>query len=388
MSVMGKYIYGISPRRSLSRAKSRDSGQVNSNGEERLGSCLPADSSPEALAKEEASAQAGGITVCEEVYHPTKIFDVWVYTIPYRDISAVVSDSEIVDYTHMLKDALARQLITHQKVIEEIMPEHIIIPMRLGTFASDEKEVRDILNKGYRVIKDTFGKIKDKMEIDVVATWSDFNVVLKEVGEEKEIKEFKERLLANPKGITVDDQMKVGVMVKKVLDEKREKCAFQIQNALKTVSQGFKEHEVMDDTMVINAAFLIDKAKSKDFDRKVEELNVNFAEELNFRCVGPLPPYSFYTLEINKIQFEEIDWARKTLGISSLTTNRYEIKKAYQRAAFYSHPDKKPDKPGMGREFDEVTKAYKVLLEYCQDDSCSFKEEDFRKNSLIVQVRE
>jgi hypothetical protein len=347
---MGKYIYGIIPRRSLSRAKSRDSGQVNSNGE--------------------------------------GLFGGWVYTIPYRDISAVVSDSEIVDYTHVLKDALARQLVTHQKVIEEIMPEHIIIPMRLGTFASDEKEVRDILNKGYRVIKEVLGKIKDKIEIDVVATWSNFASALKEVGEEKEIKEFKERLLANPKGITVDDKLKVGVMVKKALDERRQKYAFQIQNALKTVSQAFKVHEVMDDKMVINTAFFINKAKQKDFDRKVEELNTNFAEELDFRCVGPLPPYSFHTLEVKKMQFEEIDWARKRFGLNGLAANKEEIKKAYQRAAFNSHPDKKPNRSGVEKEFDDVTKAYKILLNYCQDDSCSFKEEDFRKNSLIVQVRE
>jgi hypothetical protein len=318
----------------------------------------------------------------------TKNSGVGVYTIPYQDISAVVSDSKIVDYTHLLKDAVARHLVRHQQVIEKIMENFTIIPMRLGTFAVDGDEVRHILAKGYPVIEDVFNKISDKMEIDVVAIWSDFNLVLKEVGEEKGIKEFKERLLANPNEITVDDQMKVGVMVKKVLDEKREKCAFQIQNALKTVSQDFKVHEVMDDKMVINTAFFINKARQKDFDRKVEELNTNFAEELNFRCVGPLPSYSFYTLEIKKIQFEEIDWARKRLGLDGLTTNKEEIKKAYQRAAFYSHPDKMPDRPGIEKQFDDVTKAHKLLLDYCQDDSCSFKEEHFRKNCLIVQVRE
>jgi len=318
----------------------------------------------------------------------TKTSGVGVYTIPYQDISAVVSDSEIVDYTHLPKDAVARHLIGHQQVIEKVMEDFTIIPVRLGTFAYDGAEVNHILAKGYPTIKDIFNKINDKIEIDVVATWSDFASALKEVGEEKEVKEFKERLLANPKGITVDDQMKVGVMVEKALDKKREKYAFQIHNTLKTVSQDFKVHEVMDDKMVINTAFLINKAKRKDFDRKVEELNTNFAEELNFRCVGPLPPYSFYTLEIKKIQFEEIDWARKRLGLNGLTATREEIKKAYQRAAFSTHPDKNPDKPGIEEEFDDVTKAYKLLLDYCQDDSCFFKEEDFRKNSLIVQVRE
>ena len=124
MSVIGKYIYGIVPRRSLSRGNTRDSGQVNSNGEELLSSCLLA----------EASAYAGGTTAFEEAYLPTKIFGVWVYTIPYQDISAVVSDSEIVDYTHMLKDGLARQLVTHQKVIEGNNVEKFLLKIHLNIF--------------------------------------------------------------------------------------------------------------------------------------------------------------------------------------------------------------------------------------------------------------
>jgi hypothetical protein len=325
-----------------------------------------------------------------------------VHTIPYQDISAVVSDSEIVDYTQLPKDAVARHLIGHQQVIQKIMENFNIIPVRLGTFAYDGAEVNHILAKGYPTIKDIFNKINDKIEIDVVATWSDFNLVLKEVGEEEEIKQYKERLLANPKGITVDDQMKVGVMVEKALDKKREKYAFQIHNALKTVSQDFKVHEVMDDKMVINTAFLINKAKRKDFDRKVEELDAEFTPHLsaskrpsgvkgaglNFRCVGPLPPYSFYTLEVVKLQFEEIDWARKRLRLNGHTATREEIKKAYQRAAFSSHPDKYPDIAGIEGEFDHVTKAYKVLLDYCQANSCSLKEEDLRKNAILVKLRE
>ncbi len=316
-----------------------------------------------------------------------------VYTISYRNISAAVSDSEIVDYTHMPKDAVARYLLRHQKVIEGIMPKHTIIPMRLGTFASDEKEVRGILNRGYKIIKDILREISEKIEIDVVATWSDFNSVLKEIGEEKEIKEFKERFLANPKGITIEDQMKVGVMVKKALDRKREKYAFQIENALKTICQDLREHELMDDKMIINTAFLIDKARQEDFDRKIEEINNRFAEKLNFRCVGPLPPYSFSTLEIKKMQFEEIDWARKRLGLNNYITSD-EIKEAYRSLVISTHPDKNPDTPGMENEFDEVTRAHKIIVDYCrvwkqtgQNEKCSLKEKEFKKNAILVKVR-
>ncbi|MDP3186366.1 MAG: DnaJ domain-containing protein, partial [Anaerolineales bacterium] len=69
-------------------------------------------------------------------------------------------------------------------------------------------------------------------------------------------------------------------------------------------------------------------------------------------------------------------------------TNKEEIKKAYHRLAFSSHPDRNPDTPDTGNEFDETTKAYRILLEYCQGDSCSFNEEEFKKNSILVKVKE
>jgi len=348
MAKTEKYIYGI----------------IDSDAEEPFGPC--------------------GITACE-----------MVYTISFHDISAVVSDSEIVDYTCMRKDTLARLLLRHQKTIEKIMGlEHPVIPMRLGTFVSDKTEVKDILTKGYSLTKEIFGKIKDKIEIDVAAAWSDFNSVLKEAAEEQEIKEIKERLLADPKGVTVDEQMKVGLMVKKALGQKREIIASQIHSALEAVSQEFKEHELMDDKMVINKAFLINRAKQKDFYKRVEELNTKFDEKLNFRCVGPLPPYSFYTLEIKRMGFEELDQARKRLQLND-TATKDEIKKAHQELAFSLHPDKNPFTPGIERRFDEANKAYKILLEYCaaveqtgQRDGYSFNEEKFKKNNILVKVKE
>jgi len=318
-----------------------------------------------------------------------------VYAIPYQDVSAAVSNSEIIEYAYSSKDTLAKLLVWHQKVIEKIMDlKCTIIPVRLGTFAVDEAEVKDILSKGYSLIKDIMENIRDKIETDVVATWADFNSTLKEIGEEKEIKKFKEKILANP-GITVDDQMKVGVMAKKALDKKREKYALQIQTFLKNYYVAFKVHELMDDRMVINAAFLINKREQKDFDRKVEEINTKFAEKLNFRCVGPLPPYSFYTLEIKKMQFEEIDWAKKKLRLLDDFATKEEIKKAYRKLVFSLHPDRNPNTPGIEKEFDEVTKAYRILADYCgackqagKEDSLSFNEEEFEKNTILVKVKD
>jgi hypothetical protein len=313
------------------------------------------------------------------------------YTISFQDIAAVVKDSEIVDYSHMPKDTLGRLLVSHQQLIEKVMTRHSIIPMRLGTFAGSDEEVRQILSKGYRTIKDIFERAKDSIEIDLVATLNDLKSFLQEVPEEEEIKQLKQSLLNKGGGVTIDDQMRVGVLVKRYLDKKKAEYADKIQNALSGIAQNFKAHDLMDDTMVLNTAFLMDKNKQKDFEQKLDEINNEFEEKLNFRCVGPLPPYSFYTLEVKKAQFEEVDWAKKKLGLENDLITAEEIKKAYHRSAMTSHPDKNPDTPDIEKKFDEMAKAYKILLDYHrasnqaeEADGGYFNEEAFEKNAMLV----
>jgi len=144
---------------------------------------------------------------------------------------------------------------------------------------------------------------------------------------------------------------------------------------------------------VVNIAFLIDKDKREDFDKKVEELNVKFDEKLNFRCVGPLPAYSFFTIEIKNMQFNEVNLARKRLGILEDCSSKEGIKIAFRKQVFISHPDKNPDKPGIEKEYDEVMRSYNTLLDYAQ--ACEqvgkvcliFNEDEFRKNAVLVKVR-
>ena len=321
---------------------------------------------------------------------------VGIYTIPYRDTAAVVSDCEMIDYKNMRKDALALLLVRHQKVIENIMePGNTIIPMRFGTFACSDVEVRDILVKGYRLIKEIIPKIRDKIEVDVAVTWKDLGSILKEIGQEKEITELKKAVLS-AKTVTVEDQMKVGLAVKKILDDKKDYHSGLIQDALKSLSHDCRAHELMDDQMVMNSAFLISKAKQEEFYARIESLNSEFSGDLNFRCIGPLPTYSFYTIDIKKLDFKDLEWARNQLGVSTGATTKSEIKRHYHRAAHALHPDKNPDKPGMEKEFGNAARAYKILADYCrageqtgpegQEENISFSEEKFKESAILVKM--
>ena len=314
-----------------------------------------------------------------------------VYTIPYQDISAVVSDSQFINYAILPKDQVARYLLRHQQVIEKIMDSYTIIPMKLGTYAFNIREVKEILSKGYAMFKDIFKKINNKIEIDVVATWNDLNSVIKEIGEGQDVKKLKEEIMSKPEGVSAEDQMMIGSRIKHILDKKRERCSFEIETVLKDVSVDLRKHDLMDDRMIFNTAFLIAEDKHRDFDEKVEELDRRYMGKMNFRCGGTLPAYSFYTIETKKVKFEEVDWARKMLNLSNKATKE-EIIKAYRNGTKLYHPDKNPDVPDAERRFNEINKAYKILVEYCevckqtgQENSYSFNEEEVEKNAMLVK---
>jgi hypothetical protein len=312
------------------------------------------------------------------------------YTVSFQDIAAVVKDSLIVDYSHMPKETLARLLVSHQQLIEKIMTKHTVIPMRLGTFVESNEEVEQILAKGYRTIKDILERAQDTIEIDVVATINDFNSFLREVSEEEEIKQLKQSLLSTKDKVTIDDQMKMGVLVKKYLDKTKACLAAQIQSALSGVCDDFKAHDLMDDKMVLNTAFLLNRNRRKDFEQIVGDINSEFEEKFNFRCVGPLPPYSFYTLAVKKPQFEEVDWAKKRLGITNDFVTAEDIKKAHRRSAMTCHPDKNPNVPDIEKKFDDMTRAYKILLDYYRasnhtgNDGCYLNEGSFEEDAVLV----
>ncbi len=94
--------------------------------------------------------------------------------------------------------------------------------------------------------------------------------------------------------------------------------------------------------MVADLALLLPRGASDALDRRLAELDEEFGSRLNFRCIGPLPPYSFATVEVNLPSFEAIDRARgleprEKAGLA-------EIKSAYRReiSASASRSDSDP----------------------------------------------
>ncbi|MCD6384545.1 GvpL/GvpF family gas vesicle protein [Candidatus Sumerlaeota bacterium] len=283
----------------------------------------------------------------------------WIYTIPYKDISALVSDSRMIDITNLPRNLLERLQRKHRDVIEKIMNlKYTIIPVNIGTFAENETEVRHILQEGYWLLKEILKEIKNLIEIDVIVTWRDFKAILRQVAEQKEIKELKEKLLTNHRKITLTERIALNSLTQQVLKRKVEELVSRLQNVFKDICREFKMLEPMNPGIVMNAALLINKSEKHEFYNKVEWLNTRFGEKLEFQCLGPLPPYSFYTLEI-KQKYSDKLWHADNLLPGNKVISQLGLKQTYKEATLLSpHSVVNPGGKDFVYRSDELIRNY------------------------------
>ena len=310
-----------------------------------------------------------------------------VYAVPYQNISCVVRDSDGLALGMMEKEELGRYLVNHQAVIEEVMKEHTIIPIKFGTEVDTVADVEQLLERGYSEFKDRLKGFDGKIELDVTAVWGDLNKIIKVIGEEdKEIRDFKTQIAKKPPEETFQDRIKIGAMIKTALEKKNEETQNRILDFLKEKAIDFRKHEVMDDNMISNCAFLVKKEKETKFDQALNDLDARYNGLINFKCVGPLPPYSFTTMGVKKIGFSDLNEARSLLGLGEETTPD-EIKDLYRQKTLDCHPDSDPDNPALAEEFEEITRAYKMLISFGRGDKCSFRAGNVKDFFLVEAMK-
>jgi hypothetical protein len=151
-----------------------------------------------------------------------------VFTVHHHDIAAVVGRVPPRAYRAMKKEEVIPHLFAHQAVIEKILAERTVVPVKFGTMARDEEEVRTILEKGYPQLRAALEAMEGKIELDVVALWRDLDSILQEIGEEEEIRSAKAAAESRPLKVTTEERVRIGKMVKARLDRRREELVVEI----------------------------------------------------------------------------------------------------------------------------------------------------------------
>ncbi|MDP2278941.1 MAG: GvpL/GvpF family gas vesicle protein, partial [Nitrospirota bacterium] len=197
-------------------------------------------------------------------------------------------------------------LLAHEKVNEEVMKEFdSVLPVRFGTIASNADELRNLLDRRYREFKNLLRDMDHKIELGVKGIWKNMDVIFKEVVDEnKAIKRTKEDIQNDKNKKNIQAKMEVGKMVEKDLEKKKEKEAERIVDVLRRTAFDHKLNKTISDGMFINAAFLVDKGREKEFDNMMDDLSDKYKNRIKFLYAGPLPVFNFANITIYPEEWE------------------------------------------------------------------------------------
>ena len=132
-----------------------------------------------------------------------------VLTIGYDDLGMVVSNYPLTKIT-----ANRENMLTHQKVIEEVMKEFDgVLPVRFGTIASGADEVRNLLDRRCREFKTALRDMGHKVELGVKGIWKNMDAIFSEIVKENEAIKNLKRALAEGNSNDMQAKMGLGRMV-------------------------------------------------------------------------------------------------------------------------------------------------------------------------------
>lgn len=285
-----------------------------------------------------------------------------VHTVTSNGMTALVSDTALKDYSELYKPALAQLLAEHQQVTEQIM-SHVpaLLPIKFGTLLQTE-EIQTLLIQAHADLSTALRTLTNKVEVELVVTWQPERV-LAEIAQEPMIAHLRAEAANRTPEEVQQLQLVVGQLVKAGLDARRQSYQQLILDGLHKFTADVESNLILNDQIVANLAFLLAVDQQAEFDRQIEMLDAQLDGQLDFKIVGPLPAYSFSTVEVLRLHPDDIAWAQEILNLGDNATGE-EIRAAYRKYARQYHPDVAGDTEEMKERFDEITEAYQ-LLQHC-----------------------
>ena len=222
-----------------------------------------------------------------------------VFTVAFDDLAAVVSDTPIAMY-----DPTRENVLAHEFVNETVMREFTVIPMSFGTVFRSEEDVTELLRSTYHAFSDVLDKMQDKIEFGLKVLWDRERVIANLERENDEIRRLKDEIDRHATTSTYFARMQLGRLVDSALEELSSRYVSDIHDALKPAAVASRSNKPIGDRMIVNAAFLVDRAQEHAFDERVKDTSRRYEDVLSFKYSGPWPPYNFVNI---KLKLEKAD---------------------------------------------------------------------------------
>ena len=224
-----------------------------------------------------------------------------VQLVTYEKIGAVVGTLDEAEVA-----PTPTNLWRHEAVVECLMGERAVLPMRFGTLFADETRVRAGLEAHYGELAASLRRVRGRVELALRVVWDDDGARSKSSAVSVCTKVGKRPLLGRVpilgrRWIAKGTKGNGRAYLMARLEEERkaqawrqraETLAERIDARLLILAEDSTRCLLLTPRLLLTAAYLIGKGQVETFRHRVEVLQSEYAK-MCFLCTGPWPPYSF-----------------------------------------------------------------------------------------------
>jgi hypothetical protein len=216
-----------------------------------------------------------------------------VYSVHHEEFAAVVSDCPLIIFDPTRENALA-----HEHVNEVVMKDFTVLPMSFGTVFRTEDDIRAFLKGTYEALVEVLEKMEGKIEFGLKVNWDKDAIIGELEQENEEIRRLKADITSNQTSATYFARMQLGRVVESALQARADGYVTEIYEALRDAAVASRSNKPIGDRMIMNAAFLVEREKTKAFDEHISEIARKYENKLSFLYTGPWPPYNFVNIRL------------------------------------------------------------------------------------------
>jgi gas vesicle protein GvpL/GvpF len=212
-----------------------------------------------------------------------------VSLVRHGDLAAVVSEISPQQALGTRED-----LFAHEAVVESLAKATTTLPLRFGAVVTTaDALVEEMLIPYHDWFAEVLEDLRGVLEFAVSGVYVE-DVVLREVlAEEPEAARLRERIRELPEDAAYYDRIRLGELIVKSLDEKRQVDNEELIRTLEPYAAAVAPREPAGEDAAADAAFLVGEREQPEFERAVDELGERWAGRVRLRLVGPLAPYDF-----------------------------------------------------------------------------------------------
>ena len=217
-----------------------------------------------------------------------------VRTINFKDLAVVASDSPEPRY-----DNTRRNMMAHMRVLDEVMADYTVLPIRFDSVAPSPDAVREQLLKArYKELSALLDAMEGRIEMGLKVFWYEDVVFGEMVQQNPTIRRMRDGLEGRSLEETYYDRIRLGELVEAEMKSRRVKDAESILQRLRPLAEKTRVNATIADHMVVNAAFLITRAREQEFDAAIRLLDAEMGHRLLTKCIGPVAPYNFVNVSM------------------------------------------------------------------------------------------